>query len=251
MLRPRALTEPARRGLTIARQRRFWTRRAAAWEHTADSTPGLGKVIETVIDVADPAPGDTIVDLGCGSGQLSIPLAQRGASVVAVDVSPAMTEMLESNAAEAEVEGVEPVTAPIEDLDLRPGSADAVVSNYALHHLRDEDKAAVVEQAARWLRPGGRLVIGDMMFGRGGDARDRQIIFAKVSALARRGPGGWWRIAKNAARYLTRTQERPVSIKAWTKMLERAGFRQVEARSVVSEAAVVSGVRPPGEVTRS
>ena len=43
-----------------------------------------------------------------------------------------------------------------------------------------------------WLRPGGRLVIGDMMFGRGADAQDRAIIASKARSLLRRGPGGWW-----------------------------------------------------------
>jgi hypothetical protein len=62
--------------------------------------------------------------------------------------------------------------------------------------------------------------------------------------LLRKGPGGWWRIAKNAGRYLLRFQERPVSIAAWEKMLSEAGFVKVEATQVVNEAAVVSGVKP-------
>ena len=40
-----------------------------------------------------------------------------------------------------------------------------------------------------------------MMFGRGGSRRDRDILRQKVIALAAKGPGGWWRIAKNLTRY--------------------------------------------------
>ena len=119
-----------------------------------------------------------------------------------------------------------------------------IVSNYALHHLRDADKPVLVRHAYEWLKPGGRLVIGDMMFGRGGDSRDREIIASKLSLLLKKGPGGWWRIAKNAGRYLLRFQERPVSIAAWEKMFDEAGFVKVEATQVVNEAAVVSGTKP-------
>ena len=101
-----------------------------------------------------------------------------------------------------------------------------------------------MQRAYGWLRPGGRLVVGDMMFGRGGESRDRAIISSKVALLVRKGPGGWWRIAKNAGRYLLRFQERPVSISAWVEMFERAGFGDVRAVPVVNEAAVVVGTRP-------
>jgi ubiquinone/menaquinone biosynthesis C-methylase UbiE len=119
-----------------------------------------------------------------------------------------------------------------------------VVSSYALHHLRDPDKTRVVSAAYDWLRPGGTLIIADMMFGRGGTKQDRAIIRSKVRALASKGIGGWWRIAKNACRYLVRVQERPVSMAAWTQMFAQAGFDAITAVSVVAEAGLVTGRRP-------
>ena len=55
------------------------------------------------------------------------------------------------------------------------------------------------------------MVFGDMMFGRGGEKQDREIILSKVSVLLKKGPGGWWRVVKNSARYLARVQEKPIS----------------------------------------
>lgn len=230
----------------IARQERFWTRRAASWDHGAGNNPGLVKVVERVLAEAAPTGSMTAVDLGCGSGQLTLRLAPLVASVIAVDVSPKMIDLLKENAAAQGVANVEGRATPVEHLDLAPGSVDLVVSNYALHHLRDPDKARAVAQAAGWLRPGGRLVLGDMMFGRGGDARDREIIGSKLALLARKGPAGWWRIAKNAARYLLRFQERPVSMATWVRLFEQAGLTQVTAIPVVNEAAVVRGTKPGG-----
>lgn len=228
----------------IARQRRVWGRRAAAWDHHASSNPGLVKVVERVIAEAAPEPTTCAVDLGCGSGQLELRLASKVSWILAVDVSEEMISLMLESARRAHLDNIEGRATPIEHLTLDAGSVDLVLSNYALHHLRDADKEAVVRRAATWLRPGGRLVIGDMMFGRGGDAGDRKIISAKFRLLAKMGPGGWWRIAKNIARYVIRVQERPVSMPRWIAMFESAGFEDVSGTRVVNEAAVVKGRKP-------
>jgi ubiquinone/menaquinone biosynthesis C-methylase UbiE len=235
---------PGRGGaFNLARQQRFWTRRAASWDHGAGNNPGLVKVVDQVIRSAEAKPEMRAVDLGCGSGQLTLSLAQQVASIVAVDISQTMIDLLAEHAASAGIANLEGVASPIERLTFPEGSLDLVVTNYALHHLRDRDKAALVARAHGWLKPGGRLVIGDMMFGRGAAARDREIISSKLALLVKKGPGGWWRIVKNASRYLLRLQERPVSIEAWSQMCHAAGFTSVEAIPVVNEAAVVCATK--------
>jgi 2-polyprenyl-3-methyl-5-hydroxy-6-metoxy-1,4-benzoquinol methylase len=229
----------------VRRQRRVWSGRVASWDHHGST--GLGKVTAAVLDAAAATPGAQdaqVVDLGCGTGQVSMPLAMRGSRVLAVDVSSAMIRRMQSQARRQGVTGLEGLAIPIEELVLPPESADLVVSSYALHHLRDADKARLVSAAFGWLRPGGRLVVADMMFGRGTSSRDRAIIRSKVAVLARRGPGGWWRIVKNAARYLLRVQERPVSMDNWVAMLTRSGFAGVTAATIVAEAGLVIGHRP-------
>jgi 2-polyprenyl-3-methyl-5-hydroxy-6-metoxy-1,4-benzoquinol methylase len=229
---------------TVRRQRRVWSGRVASWDQHGSA--GLTKVTAALLDQAGLGPDAQVVDLGCGTGQISLPLASRGARVLAVDVSPAMVGRMRSEADRLGVTSLDGLAMPIEELVLPPESVDLVVSSYALHHLRDADKARLVSAAFEWLRPGGRLMIADMMFGRGATSRDRAIIRSKVAALARKGPGGWWRITKNVARYLLRVQERPVSMAAWTAMLERSGFAGITASTVVAEAGIVAGRRPGG-----
>jgi SAM-dependent methyltransferase len=131
-------------------------------------------------------------------------------------------------------------------LRLPPSSADLIVSSYALHHLGDADKRALTARAAQWLRPGGRLVIADMMFGRGGSRRDRAILRQKVTALAAKGIGGWWRIAKNLTRYGLRVgPEHPATPEFWQQALHDAGLAEVCFQPVAAEAGLVCGVRPP------
>ncbi len=230
----------------IGRQRRFWNKRAAAWDHHAQHNPGLVSVVERVVADSEARPSDRVVDLGCGSGQLALRLAPAVASVLAVDVSREMISLLEENARRVQVSNVKGIATPIEHLILDPASVDLVVSNYALHHLRDPDKRVVVEHAAAWLTPGGRLVIGDMMFGLGGGGEDRRIISSKLALFAKKGPAGWWRIAKNAARYFFRIQERPIPLDRWMTLFEDAGLTEVSGSRVVNEAAVVRGMKPVG-----
>jgi SAM-dependent methyltransferase len=235
------LADVARRR-TTRRQRRVWSGRVASWHQHGSAN--LARVTAAVIEVAAVRAGDVVIDLGSGNGQISIPLAMRGARVLSVDVSPAMAGALRSEARRRGLEALEVITAPVEELDLPTASADLIVSSYVLHHLRDSDKARLLDAAAQWLRPGGRLVIADMMFGRGGSRRDREIIRLKLLALARKGPGGWWRIVKNVVRYLVRVQECPIAMEAWSELMRTAGFTSITASSIVAEAGLITAQRP-------
>lgn len=194
--------------VAVTRERLLWNRRARNWD--SEGSTGLTKVVEAVLAACRPSPTTVAVDLGCGSGQVTMPLAARCARVLAVDVSASFIERLESKAVEAGVDNIQVVTTPIETLDLPAGSVDPVVSNYALHHLRDRDKALVMERAYHWLRPSGCLVIGDMMFGRGSEASDRK----------------------------------PLTTSRWEALVRSAGFTAVRTERVVSEACVLTAVKP-------
>jgi ubiquinone/menaquinone biosynthesis C-methylase UbiE len=228
--------------LAVTRERLLWNRRADSWDSQGSS--GLSKVVAAVLAACRPSSGTIAVDLGCGSGQVTIPLARDCARVLAVDVSASFIARLEAKADDAGVRNIQSLTNPIETLDLPAGSVDLVVSNYALHHLRDPDKAELVERAHGWLRPGGRLVVGDMMFGRGADSEDRAIIAAKARGLLSRGPAGWWRVAKNVWRFSLRLGEKPLPADRWESLVRAAGFDDVATERLVSEACVLTAVKP-------
>lgn len=84
-------------------QRLVWSRRVRTWDQRA--SPALGSVTAVVLNAATVQAGQVVLDLGCGTGQISLPIAARGAEVLAIDVSPAMADQLRSEASPAALRG--------------------------------------------------------------------------------------------------------------------------------------------------
>jgi ubiquinone/menaquinone biosynthesis C-methylase UbiE len=228
--------------LTVAQK---WDRRAREWHSHVTSAAAFVQVLESLIRLSAPEPTDACVDLGAGTGFVTAALAPIVSSVLAVDISTAMAASLAERAARDGLQNVSTEVVDLREYQLPVASVDLVVSSYALHHLSDADKRVLAARAAQWLRPGGRLVIADMMFGRGRSQRDRDILRQKVAALAAKGAGGWWRIAKNLARYgLGVGQEHPATPEFWQSALREAGLAHVVFQPIVAEAGVVRGIKP-------
>lgn len=119
-----------------------------------------------------PAPCDTVVDIGCGSGALARAIAAHARRVIAVDFSSRMIES--SRGQSANFPNIEYVQADVSDWSVPNASVDCVVSVTTLHHL---DHEPFLRSASQWLRPGGRLLVVDLV-------RDDGIVDMVRSALA-------------------------------------------------------------------
>lgn len=208
-------------------------------------TPGFQRLRDRIIELAAPAEGDRVVDVGSGTGLLTLALAPTVERVYAVDISPAMCEYLGAKAQSAELANVETVAASAVSLPLVDESADLVVSNYCFHHLSDGDKLRALREVERVLVPGGRLVFGDMMFRVAlGHARDRALLRSKVKSMLAKGPAGVWRLAKNGARFATGSWEKPARAEWWQQTLVEAGFADVRVQPLEHEGGIASARKP-------
>ncbi len=118
---------------------RYESRFSFVWNHGA----GL-------IDLLDPKPGETVLDAGCGTGQLTYQIVERGASAIGLDSAPAMVAQARMN-----YPSLKFILADVANFTL-PEPVDAVFSNAMLHWVTKPETAAACIRRA--LKPGGRFV---------------------------------------------------------------------------------------------
>jgi len=109
-------------------------------------------LFEALAELADLEPGSRVLEIGCGTGQATLPLAERGYSVVAVELGAGLAAVARRKL--ADFRAVRVVVSAFEDWPMPAQPFDAVVSATAFHWL---DPAIRVSKSADALRPGGTL----------------------------------------------------------------------------------------------
>lgn len=135
--------------------------------------------------VADLAPGEVVLDLGSGAGADVLISARRvgpTGKAIGLDMTDEMLELARRNAAEAGLDNAEFVKGYIEDIPLADGSVDVVISNCVINLAADKRK--VLAEAARVLRPGGRLAVSDVIADPGMDEATRADMAAWTGCIA-------------------------------------------------------------------
>ncbi len=128
---------------------------AAAFPATEPEAAVDLAMVEHLVRVLHDAGGTHVLDAGCGTGRMARFLADRGCSVVGVDLSPGMLAMARRDHPDLEVHEGSLTALPFGDAEF-----DGVLFWYSLIHLPDDGAALALAEAARVLRPGGYVLIG-------------------------------------------------------------------------------------------
>ncbi|UHQ98019.1 class I SAM-dependent methyltransferase (plasmid) [Natrinema zhouii] len=129
--------------------------------HDSDEKPIYNACASLVVEHANPGPDDVVLDLGTGTGLIALALAEDAGHVVGRDISDGMIEQARSKDADRGFENVDFGYGEFRDPHY-DGEVDIVVSNFALHHLPDEEKHEAIEAIADI--GARRFVLGDAMF---------------------------------------------------------------------------------------
>ena len=115
---------------------------------------------ERVIQSLQIRPGDSIADLGAGSGYFTFRLAEAtgpGGRVYAVDIDPDMISLIETKARERGLQNVQAVHARPDDPSLPEGGIDLIFTSNTYHHI--QNRARYFMALRKVLRPGGRAAV--------------------------------------------------------------------------------------------
>jgi ubiquinone/menaquinone biosynthesis C-methylase UbiE len=211
------------------------------WMKVLESAPGRydrgirrlsrGRIDDLYRRIADrvAAPGRSVLDIGCGTGGVSLACAARGAEVSAIDRDAGMLEVARAKPVpgEGKVTFLQLAAAEIEDR-FPEETFDAVVACLAFSEMSPEQRAYALKTARTRLRPGGELLIADEVVPPGGVRR------------------AWYHLRRaplSALTYLlTQTTTRPVG--DLTDSVRAAGFAEVtETRTWEDAFVLVHGVR--------
>lgn len=171
----------------------------------------------------DARPGERVLDLGSGTGDLAFAVAQTGATVVAADLSHGMLAVLLRRAGgEAAGVRVGPVVANVHALPLPDGSVDRIVSGFTVRNVGD--LASAFRELRRVLRPNGRLVVLELSHPpRRAFALLYQAYFEQLAPRLAAALGG----DPEAYRYLPRSLRAFPGADELAAIIRSAGFSQV------------------------
>jgi arsenite methyltransferase len=191
----------------------------AAPAGAANASLGCGNPLA----VADLHKGEAVLDLGAGAG-LDVLLSARRVGprgkVYGLDMTDEMLALARANARAADVTNVEFIKGMIEDVPLADGTVDVVISNCVIS--LSADKARVFAEAARVLRPGGRLGLTDVVVDGDVTVEERQRLYDQACI-------GTASTQAEYERHLSAAGFEGVEIRETHRVHERAGSMIVRA----------------------
>lgn len=167
-----------------------------------------------LVEAVAPVPGTAVLEIGCGTGSVTLPLVERGANVTALDQNPEMLALAvarlgERGATQPSQGSVTWLERSAAEIDALPEAGfDAVVASLSLSEMSSSERSFVLRAARARLRPGGLLAVADEVTPKGVARALLALVRLPQAALA-------WLVAGSLSS----------PIRDLAGEIERAGFR--------------------------
>jgi len=232
-----------------------WNELVKQYDPVMSSDPAYRRMLEGIVELVPPS-ANRILDLGCGTGALTL-LCHRAfpeAEIIGLDPAPKMIEQAKMNC--PAVDGLSFRLGTAKDLSgFAEGSFDAVISNFALHHLTHDEKKGCAQETHRIVRRGGRFVFGDQHCQVMGEVSDPARVLHILDLLTAKAK--YYLSTASFDRMMLQLELLPRFIKEdgeilatpefWSEALSASGFKQVcieivEPRELMNR--IIWGERP-------
>jgi ubiquinone/menaquinone biosynthesis C-methylase UbiE len=133
----------------------------AASNYVTSPIHAAGEDLQAMVQIAEPAGTERVLDAGCGAGHTALAFAPHVAEVIAFDLSPEMLTQVDRLAKARALPNIRTKQGDIEALPFDDASFDRVASRYSAHHWPNPQRA--LAEIRRVLKPGGSLLLADVV----------------------------------------------------------------------------------------
>lgn len=135
-----------------------FTRQAVPFTHISQHSNQYG--IDLMLRLSSPKPGDTVLDVACGTGIVACEYAKLVSHVTGIDLTPAMIEQAKILQREKNLNNIDWRTGDVSILSFNDNSFSIVVTRYSFHHITDS--RVVLEEMKRVCKPAGKILVVDV-----------------------------------------------------------------------------------------